>query len=100
MTFSDLSRNLPRDATNLAFELTQTRLLCVLLNDGSECRSRNVQIARADPVLFHLLRQEMSDPDLTFFFLGVPGEPNYLHSIPKRWLNRFQNVCSCHEDNV
>src|SRR5689334_19924144 len=97
MSFSDSSRDLAANSSNLALQLPEPGLLSVLLNDGGERRLGDVQVARRDAVLLNLLRQQVTTSDLAFLFFRVARQAYHLHAVAKRRLNRVENIGGGHK---
>ena len=100
LPLGDAARDLAADATYLALQLTQARLLRVLVYDCAQSLLRDVNVLRRDAVLLYLLRQKMSARDLQLLLFGVACEADDLHSVAKGWLHGVEYVGRRHEHRV
>ena len=99
-SFGDLHGNLAADRSDLAFEIAQSRFFRVAGRDFHDAAVGPDDRHFFDPVLFHLLRDEMLLRDHQFFFVGVAGEADDFHAIEEGRLDRVEHVRGDDEHHV
>src|SRR5690606_5277770 len=87
LLFGFLAGDLAADLSDLPFKVAQPGLLRVLADDLRESAPIELNVARLQPVLFDLLRNEMTPRYLELLLLGVARKRDYLHAVSKRRLN-------------
>ena len=68
---SDLTRNLAADRGDLAFEISQSGFLRVLIDDGAHAVIGELNLVLCQAVLGNLFRNQMPLRDLELFLFGI-----------------------------
>src|SRR5271165_580499 len=97
---SDLGSDAPANGSDFPFQIANTGLIGILLNDGLDCILVKSALFREQTVLLDLPRHKVSLSNVQLFHFGIAGHSNSLHSIAERWWDAFPIVGRTDKNNM
>src|SRR5262245_13325856 len=92
ITFQNAAGVLPANARNLALEVSNSSLPCVMTDDMVQGGIFELNLVQLQATVLTTSRDEVITCDLNFFFLGVAREFDDFHTITKRGRNRVDHI--------
>src|SRR5215471_15298759 len=100
VTFQNAAGVLPANARNLALEIPNSCLSCVMTHDMVQGGVFELNLVRLQATVLAAARDEVITCDLNFFFLGVARELDDFHTITKRGWNGVEHIRCRDEKNA
>jgi hypothetical protein len=79
--------HLAANLRDLPFEIAHTGLAGIEADDVTDCRLADVDFLFLQAVVLKLLGNQVPERDIDFLGLGVPRDPDDLHSVQERGRN-------------
>ena len=98
--FRAAPRDLPAQRADLALEIAHAGLARVAADDVANRGLRELDLLGRQPVILHLLPDQVLEGDLQLLFLGVAGELEDLHAVAQRRRDRIEDVGRRHEQDL
>src|SRR5690606_4427429 len=92
LAFGDTRRDLTRHAPEHAFHLTNPGLARIVTDDAEESHFIHGDVSSLETGFPDLPRNDVTQGNLQFFLVGVPGQTDDLHAIQKRAGNRIECI--------
>src|SRR5260370_12041563 len=97
---SDLGSDAPANGCNFPFQIANTGLIGILLNDRLDGILVESALCWEQPMLLDLPRYKVPLSDVQLFHFGIAGHRDCLQPVAERWWDTFPIVGRTDEDHV
>jgi hypothetical protein len=100
LALGDLARDLAAQRRDLAVEVAQPGLACVLGDDALEGRARQAEHRLRQAMVVHVARQDVPHRDGQLLLFGVTRQEDQLHAVAQRPGDRVHHVRRGDEEHL